>query len=228
MAINIYVLELENNKFYVGQAKDVKARFEQHLKGKLGSDWTKLHKPLKLKKVYKTNFEDMSQAISLENTITIEYMKKFGWENVRGGDFCSLDKEKIRFLLILNSDIGDELLPIRNPKNYNLNEKGFFFFVLLLENNNYYIGSTNGVKLAILNEYNGLGSEWTKINKPIELINYIKINDIDKNIIRRKHNKLVIHFMKKKGFRNVRGGDFYKVDERNHKNKVLNYTDIFK
>ena len=73
-----------------------------------------------------------------------------------------------------------------------------------------------------------LGSEWTKIHKPTELINLIKILEFDKEVVRQKHNDLVIHFMKKKGFTKIRGGDFYNVEERNHKNKVINYTNIFK
>jgi hypothetical protein len=33
--------------------------------------------------------------IILENSITIECMKKYGWRNVRGGDYCTLDEEKL-------------------------------------------------------------------------------------------------------------------------------------
>jgi predicted GIY-YIG superfamily endonuclease len=227
MNINIYILKLEDNKFYVGQAKNIENRFKQHLKGRQSSEWTKLYKPLEIIKVYETKFNNISEAMPFENRITINCMKKYGWENVRGGDFCSLDKEKIRFLLALNSDLGNEILPIQNPKNYNLIDNGFYFFVLLLENNNYYVGATKSIRLAIINEFNGLGSEWTKIHKPIKLVNLIKIRDSDRNIIKKKHNELVIYFMKKKGFRSVRGGDFYKVVERNHKNKVFNCTNIF-
>jgi predicted GIY-YIG superfamily endonuclease len=227
MAIDIYVLELENAKFYVGQANDVENRFQQHIKGKFSSEWTKLNRPLKIHKIFNTTFTDMSDAMTLENEITIKYMKEYGWQNVRGGDFCTLDIDKLRFLLALKSDFGNELLPIKNEKNYNLKTVGYIFYVLELENNNYFIGTTKNLLLAILNENNKLGSDWTKLHKPIALINVIKITEDKSEIIKQKHNDLVIHFMKKYGFKNVRGGDFYKVDERNHKNKVLNYTDIF-
>ena len=41
----LYVLELEDECYYVGIAYDIKHRFESHMSGG-GSKWTKLHKPL--------------------------------------------------------------------------------------------------------------------------------------------------------------------------------------
>ena len=99
MPIDIYVLELEEDKYYIGQTKDVNLRFEQHLKGKLSSEWTKKYKPLRIIEIITTNFTKISEAISLENSITVKYMRKYGWENVRGGDYCTLNIEKLRFLL---------------------------------------------------------------------------------------------------------------------------------
>lgn len=226
--IKIYILKLEKDKFYVGQSIDIDQRMKLHLKGKLGSEWTKLYKPIKILKIIETTFTESSLAMQIENSITIECMQKYGWRNVRGGDYCTLDVEKLRFLLCVNSDLGNDLLPIENPRNHNVNKKGEFLFVLKLENENFYVGRTKNIKLAILNEFNGLGSEWTKTYKPIELVNLIEITNYEKAKIKDLHNSLVIDYMKKLGFHKIRGGDFYKLDIRNHKNKVLNYTDIFK
>lgn len=227
MNISIYVLKLEGGKFYIGQAKDVSARFSQHLKGKLSSDWTKKYKPIEILEVIETEFTEMSQAIGKENEITIGYMKKYGWKNVRGGDYCSLDEERVRFLLSANTDLGNELLPIANVTNCVPPRNSYVFFVLELEKGNYFVGKTTNLNLAVLNEYNGLGSEWTKLYKPTKIINIIKINEKEEATVRKKHNDLVVSYMKSKGFHKVRGGDFYKSDTKNHKNKVLNYTDIF-
>lgn len=226
--IIIYVLLLEDDKYYIGQTKDTDQRLKQHFKGKLSSDWTKKHKPIMIIEKIETNSDKVEVALKLENSITIEYMKKFGWKNVRGGDFCTLDEEKLRFLLTLNSDIEVGLIELKNLGNINLNEKKDCFFILKLKDTNFFIGRTNNLKLAILNECNGLGSEWTKIHKPIELISVHEIESTDKIRIRELHNSHVIEHMKKHGFHKVRGGDFYQIDTRNHKNKVLNYTDIFK
>ncbi len=38
----IYILQLENDKWYVGQTKNPQSRIQSHIDGK-GSTWTKLH-----------------------------------------------------------------------------------------------------------------------------------------------------------------------------------------
>jgi putative endonuclease len=43
----IYVLQCEKGKYYVGKTTDVMRRFEEHRSGK-GSAWTNKYKPLKL------------------------------------------------------------------------------------------------------------------------------------------------------------------------------------
>jgi len=96
--ISIYVLKLENDKYYVGQSINVKNRLIAHIKGKLSSEWTKKHKPIQEIEIIETNFTNISEAMFLENSITLKYMKKYGWKNVRGGDFVTLNEEKIRFL----------------------------------------------------------------------------------------------------------------------------------
>ncbi len=226
--IKIYVLLLEDNKFYIGQSKNIEKRLYEHQNEKLGSEWTKLYKPIKIIEQRFTPFTEVSEAMLVENEVTLEYMNKFGWKNVRGGDFCTLNEEKLRFLLCANSDLGNEILPIGNPKKFNLNIPGTYLFSLKLIGNKYFIGRTENLKLAIINEYNGLGSEWTKEHKPLELFSIVDITKYDKKIMRNLHNSMVINYMKRFGFDNIRGGDFYKTDSRNHKNKVLNYTDIFK
>lgn len=225
--ISIYILRLENENFYVGQAIDVEKRLIQHLKGKLSSDWTKMHKPIDIYKQKKTGFNKVEDAIKLENLTTIWCMKRFGWQNVRGGDFCTLDENKLRFLLALNSDIGSEILPIEVSKKYNLTRDKEYIFILELQENKYFVGHTSNIFLAIINEFNGLGSVWTKQYKPVKLLNLYPL--LESKISKRELiNKFVEVSMKKYGFKNVRGGDFFNLDERKHKNKVLNYTGIFK
>lgn len=226
--ITIYVLLLEENKYYIGQTKNYDQRLKFHSKGKLGSDWTKKYKPIRAIKLIKTDLIKTEDALIIENSTTIEYMKLFGWRNVRGGDFCTLDEEKLRFLLTLNSDINDGLIDLKITHNISEYINKECLFALKLEDDNYFIGRTSNIKLALLNELNGLGSEWTKIHRPIELLSVTEIKTNDKNNIRRLHNSYVVTYMKKYGFQKIRGGDFYKTDVRNHKNKVINYTDIFK
>lgn len=79
----LYVLQLENGKYYVGKTTDIKRRVEEHNKGK-GSEWTKIHKPVKVLETRKVKDEHD------ENNTTKDLMKKYGMENVRGGSYSQV------------------------------------------------------------------------------------------------------------------------------------------
>ena len=82
MQINIYILKLENNKYYVGKSNDLETRLTSHKNG-LASAWTKKYKPISVEKV-------IPNASSYdENKETIEYMGKYGIDNVRGGIYVT-------------------------------------------------------------------------------------------------------------------------------------------
>lgn len=79
----LYVLQLEDNKWYIGKSSDVAKRFEQHKKGS-GSAWTKEYMPIRIA-------ETRAMTSSLdETTVTKEYMKKYGIDNVRGGAYTAV------------------------------------------------------------------------------------------------------------------------------------------
>jgi|UniRef100_A0A6C0F0T2 cellular nucleic acid-binding protein len=81
---NIYVLLLEEGKYYIGKSNDVFKRCIEHFEGS-GSCWTKKYKPLKLQKT----IENVSPFE--EDKITKEYMLKYGIENVRGGTYTQIE-----------------------------------------------------------------------------------------------------------------------------------------
>jgi len=76
----VYVLKLDNGKYYVGHAVDVYRRLRNH-KTDGGSIWTKEHGVKAIIQVTDGTHDD-------ENIITLEMMDKHGWENVRGGKWC--------------------------------------------------------------------------------------------------------------------------------------------
>ena len=82
--VSIYVLLLENNKFYVGKTKELDFRLEQHFNGK-GSTFTQKYKPIKVFNIF-TNCDDFD-----EDKYTLKFMSEYGINNVRGGSFCELD-----------------------------------------------------------------------------------------------------------------------------------------
>ena len=79
----IYILQLENNKYYVGWTKRCDGeRFDEHFSG-IGYEWTKKYKPIQVLKWIDGTKQD-------EDKITLELMKEFGWYNVRGGKWCKV------------------------------------------------------------------------------------------------------------------------------------------
>lgn len=77
----LYVLQLQNGKYYVGKTDDLATRYSQHKSGN-GSEWTRLHKPVKILETRQLKSDED------ETTLTKELMKKHGPDNVRGGAFC--------------------------------------------------------------------------------------------------------------------------------------------
>jgi predicted GIY-YIG superfamily endonuclease len=68
----IYVLKLKQDKYYVGKAKNFVSRIMFH-----NAKWTKLYEPISI-------IELVEDKDNLEKEKTIEYMKLYGWKNVRG------------------------------------------------------------------------------------------------------------------------------------------------
>lgn len=90
---SLYVLELENDKWYVGISSDLTKRLDQHRFGK-GAKWTQLYKPIRVAYTEDLGMIDYSVAAATETMRTKQAMRKYGTENVRGGSFCQIDATK--------------------------------------------------------------------------------------------------------------------------------------
>ena len=79
----IYILQLIEDKYYVGKSKNIPDRYRQHIEG-YGSAFTQKYKPIKLKdtRPIKSEFD--------EDNVVKELMKKYGIDNVRGGSYSSV------------------------------------------------------------------------------------------------------------------------------------------
>ena len=71
----VYVLELEDNRYYVGRTSNFIQRMNEHFTSN-GSIYTKKYKPIKIIEIVeeKTPFDERDK--------TIEYMKKYSWEKL--------------------------------------------------------------------------------------------------------------------------------------------------
>ena len=85
--VNIYILQLEDGKFYVGKTNHTMQRFNQHNDGK-GAKWTKKYPMVDIYDFHR----DMRD--SDENRITMQMIRQFGAANVRGGSWTKVDMSR--------------------------------------------------------------------------------------------------------------------------------------
>ena len=85
----IYVLELQDGRFYVGCSKDLCRRMEEHWLAK-AARYTRSHPPIRVYAVHRCEGSG-ADVLALERRITLETMKecitRYGndaWERVRG------------------------------------------------------------------------------------------------------------------------------------------------
>jgi len=98
----IYVIELQNDKYYIGKTVNPHFRFETHFTNN-GAEWTKLHKPIKILELI-PNCDNYD-----EDKYTYKYMDKYGIDNVRGGSYTSpiLDTETKKQLIKISNSINN-------------------------------------------------------------------------------------------------------------------------
>jgi hypothetical protein len=81
---SIYILKLEDGKYYIGKSANVERRFFDHMAG-TGSSWTRKHRAIEIEKVI-PNTSPFD-----EDKYTKEYMAAYGIDNVRGGSYVTID-----------------------------------------------------------------------------------------------------------------------------------------
>lgn len=122
----IYVLQLVDDRYYIGRTGNILRRIEEHFTG-VGSIYTMKYKPIKVIEVT----EELSKQD--ERNKTLEVMSKYGWKKVRGACWCSLEinkpKEKYNVYNnkcydIIFTDIDFEIIQLYNCENKNIEEIG--------------------------------------------------------------------------------------------------------
>lgn len=84
----LYVLRLEQNKYYIGISTDPTERFLEHKDHKKNcAGWCKKYNALELMYTIDTNTRAMLEATIIEDIYTLKYIEKYGFENVRGGRY---------------------------------------------------------------------------------------------------------------------------------------------
>lgn len=74
--VYLYILQLEQNKYYIGKTNNINTKILYHMNG-VGSDWTNKYKPLKI----------IDIILNCESSDEYKYIKfyqyKFGIDNVK-------------------------------------------------------------------------------------------------------------------------------------------------
>lgn len=87
---NVYILQLENNKVYVGKSVDITRRLQEHSNHE-GSVFTKRYKPLGVLPRL-GNVQGLGDAAERDETLKYMYMR--GVENVRGWKYVNINLSK--------------------------------------------------------------------------------------------------------------------------------------
>jgi hypothetical protein len=80
---HVYVLGLRNNRYYVGSCKQLGKALGAHFNG-LGISWTQENKVIKLLELI-TIKPDSGSYLEVKDRLVRDYISRYGWENVRGG-----------------------------------------------------------------------------------------------------------------------------------------------
>lgn len=70
----VYVIECEDGSYYIGQASDIVARWDQHVNGH-GAEWTKIHRPSRV--IHHEIFPSREEAVAREKELKTGFGRKW-------------------------------------------------------------------------------------------------------------------------------------------------------
>ncbi|MFC5402283.1 hypothetical protein [Cohnella soli] len=120
----IYVLQLESGFFFIGQTEVelLEERIKYHMNNKNAGSWTSMHRSIAIAEVVRAGCCTSNEARILENIFTLQYMSRYGWYKVRGGDYGMVDEillYKALYKISIKGKLGFELIkPDHMSENY--------------------------------------------------------------------------------------------------------------
>jgi predicted GIY-YIG superfamily endonuclease len=81
----VYVMECQDQKWYIGSTSYRKKRFQQHFSDRGGSSWNRLYPVIRVAHEFRR--VPPQYSLGLEAQVTAEYMLKYGVNQVRGAMF---------------------------------------------------------------------------------------------------------------------------------------------
>ena len=204
--IKTYLLEFADDKYYIGQTDNPEFRFNEHLSGN-GAKWTRLHRPLHLLFTKSVTVDSPAEAMLHENWMTLQHMERFGWENVRGGDYSVVESFKLQERISHIYDFD------KNKIRYYLPDCPYLFgsfgewhvYVLELENSRFDIGSCQRLGKSLGEHFDSKSIAWTHDNQVVKVLELITIKPGSGSHLNLKE-RLLKDYILFYGWENVRGG----------------------
>jgi predicted GIY-YIG superfamily endonuclease len=205
--LKLYLLELANDKYYVGQTQNPDYRFHEHSRGR-GAKWTCLHKPLRILLTKEVTVRGCREAMLQENWMTLKMMERFGWENVRGGDFVRIEAIQLSALLGHIYDLKQNKIRYYIPDCPYLFGTGdeWHVYVLELADNHYYIGSCKSLGKTLGEHFDGKSIEWTRQHPVVRVAELVTMKERYLEV----KNKMVLDYIARFGRDRVLGGQMPK------------------
>ena len=232
----VYVLKLQQDKYFVGGTRSLLLAVKRHEKGKSCS-WTQKYPPVELIYQQTVVYENGFLNQDVLNDLVIEYGEKYGYENIRGGNFNQIDEEKhlchiasfIRKkknggnatttepLLLEYENVNGEL---DSDVNLYQGEALYFVYVLELKDGFYHISCVRDVDRILRKIRLGKGGQWCTLHPPVKLVEVIPIIGSEKCADIEQVDPIVERYFNIYGAEKVRGGRFVFIDTENHLKKV--------
>ena len=136
----VYVIKLENSKYYVGSSKCMNRRIRVHSSGEYSCAWVKLH-PFRCVYALFPVEDDDTNLRQLEEDVVTDMIVKYGIDNVRGGSFTlpELSNEQRETILRIVTHRNDSCLKCgqnghymnacTNEKQSHIKHTGFWGFI---------------------------------------------------------------------------------------------------
>ncbi|MFD2871966.1 GIY-YIG nuclease family protein [Mucilaginibacter ximonensis] len=189
ISLQLYLLELRDGKYYVGQSSRPEVRFSDHQIGQ-GGKWTRLYPPQALLKTKTIQVEDLREACLYENWLTLHYMEQYGWQNVRGGEYLDIENEriaeKISHIYDLNTNKIRQYIP-DCPYLFGATHH-WLVYVLELSDGYYYIGSGKRLGKALGDHFNGQTIAFTREHPPLKVAEWQVIKPENGNYLEFKRS----------------------------------------
>jgi predicted GIY-YIG superfamily endonuclease len=181
----IYVLQLNNDKYYVGKTNNLERRIEEH-KDKINSaEWVLKHGFVSLKDNCTVSDE---QGSAYETKVTCKLMLEYGINNVRGAEFCTtrlytVDEviATIGHHLDLDYELVRKMIELKTTEIINKQCEKIEFLLFMIdcikisvgEGGNYMMENIkkNKIKYSTINFKNECVEKWDKCEEKNKYIN---------------------------------------------------------